>query len=528
MLFRSLSGRLLTLTIIFVMLTEVAIFLPSVARFREDYLIERMERAQIAALALLATPDDMVSAELEGELLATAGVLNIVLRRNEVRELILTSAMPPAVDMSYDLRDPGAWELIRDAMACALGPPGRVIRVIGAPTLGGGRAIEVTLPEDPLRRAMLEYGLRVLALSLVITAITAAMIVLSVRRFVVAPMARVIDNMRAFQDAPEDASRVMRPASGIREIAAAEQALADMQTDLRGALRQRARLAALGEAVAKISHDLRNVVMTAQLLADRLAASGDPAVRRVGPKLIRSLDRAEALCAATLGFGRAQEPAPDLRIVPLRRAVEDVRDEVFADAPLPGEAERAIPALARFVNAMPEDLAVVADSDQLQRILANLARNARQAIETAGRPGAVTVTALSIATGGAAGGATGGAAGGAAANATGGAADGTTATMVAIEITDDGPGLPARARDHLFTAFKGGARSGGSGLGLAIAAELAIGLGGRLSLVGSDGAGTRFRLELPRAKPAGKRAIPVMARRPDPGLAPEGDAGAAP
>jgi hypothetical protein len=519
MLFRSLSGRLLTLTIIFVMLTEVAIFLPSVARFREDYLIERMERAQIASLALLATPDDMVSAELEGELLATAGVLNIVLRRNEVRELILTSAMPPAVDMSYDLRDPGAWELIRDAMACALGPPGRVIRVIGAPTLGGGRAIEVTLPEDPLRRAMLEYGLRVLALSLVITAITAAMIVLSVRRFVVAPMARVIDNMRAFQDAPEDASRVMRPASGIREIAAAEQALADMQTDLRGALRQRARLAALGEAVAKISHDLRNVVMTAQLLADRLAASGDPAVRRVGPKLIRSLDRAEALCAATLGFGRAQEPAPDLRIVPLRRAVEDVRDEVFADAPLPGEAERAIPALARFVNAMPEDLAVVADSDQLQRILANLARNARQAIETAGRPGAVTVTALSIATGGAAG--------GAAANATGGAADGTTATMVAIEITDDGPGLPARARDHLFTAFKGGARSGGSGLGLAIAAELSIGLGGRLSLVGSDGAGTRFRLELPRAEPAGKRAIPVMARSPDPGLAPEGDAGAA-
>ena len=470
MLFRSLSGRLLLLTVLFVMLAEVAIFLPSVARFRETYLIERMERAQIASLALLATPDDMVSADLERELLATAGVRNIVLRRDEVRELILTSDMPPAVDVTYDLRDPAAWGLIRDALACAVAEPGRMMRIIGAPTMGGGREIEVTVPEDPLRRAMLDYGLRVLALSLVLSGVTAALIVISVRRFVVGPMARVIDNMRAFRDAPEDASRVIRPASGIVEIAAAEQALADMETDLRAALRQRARLAALGEAVAKISHDLRNVVMTAQLLADRLANSGDPAVRRVGPKLIRSLDRAEALCAATLDFGAAEEPAPVLRVVRLHRLVEGVRDEVFADAPLEGEAQTAAtPHRVRMINAAPADLTASADPDHLHRILANLARNARQAIEATGRAGMVSVSAA----------------------ARGG--------RVTIEIADDGPGLPARARDNLFTAFKGGARHGGSGLGLAIAAELARGLGGRLELLRSDTGGTRFRLDLPAA-----------------------------
>lgn len=463
MLFRSLSGRLLLLTILFVMVAEVAIFVPSVARFRESYLTERLERAQIASLALLATPDDMVSEALENELLNTAGVSSIVLRRDAARELILSRITPPAVDANFDLRDPGAMTLIHDALLCAIAPPGRTLRVIGYPTGGGGQMIEVTLDEDPLREAMLAYGLRVLWLSLAISALTAVMIVFSVQRFVVRPMTRVIDNMRAFRAAPEDAASVMRPSSGIREIAAAEQALAEMEIELRGALRQRARLAALGEAVAKISHDLRNVIATAQLFADRLAMSGDPSVRRVGPKLIRSLDRAESLCAATLDYGRAEEPAPELRSVSLRRLIEEVRDEVFPDE------EESAP--ARLRNDVPDGLCAMADPDHLHRILANLSRNARQALEAQGGGGIVLVRADI----------------------------GDGAGRVAIEVVDDGPGLPAKAREHLFSAFKGGARRGGSGLGLAIAQELAHGLGGVLTLAATGPDGTCFRLDLPLA-----------------------------
>ena len=64
---KSLSGRFLFLTIVFVMLSQVLIFVPSIAQFRADFLIMRIERAQIASLALLA--DDMISTDLEKELL---------------------------------------------------------------------------------------------------------------------------------------------------------------------------------------------------------------------------------------------------------------------------------------------------------------------------------------------------------------------------------------------------------------------------------------------------------------------------
>ena len=84
-MFNTLSGRFLILTIVFVMLAEVLIFVPSIARFRLDYLNTRIERAQIASLALLA--DDMLAPELEAELLQNAGVYNVVLLRNETRRV---------------------------------------------------------------------------------------------------------------------------------------------------------------------------------------------------------------------------------------------------------------------------------------------------------------------------------------------------------------------------------------------------------------------------------------------------------
>ena len=59
----SLSGRFLILTTVFVMLAEILIFVPSIARFREDFLLNRLERAQIASLALLA--DDMLAEDLD-------------------------------------------------------------------------------------------------------------------------------------------------------------------------------------------------------------------------------------------------------------------------------------------------------------------------------------------------------------------------------------------------------------------------------------------------------------------------------
>ncbi|PWK55878.1 sensor histidine kinase [Roseicyclus mahoneyensis] len=453
----TLSGRFLILTVIFVMLAEVFIFLPSIARFREDYLLARLERAQIASLALLAT-DGMISEELEEELLRNAEVLNVVLRRDAVRQLILSSDEMPAIAASYDLRDPSAFELMRDAMARLANPEAQVIRVIGEPVREAGLLIEITMPTEPLRMAMIDYGLRILALSAVISIFTAVLLFVAVQRLMVTPIRRLVASMMRYAEAPSDATRIITPQGRVRELRNAEDALQSLQTDLTGALKQRERLAQLGEAVAKISHDLRNMLSVATLVADRLEASEDPTVRRIAPRLVGSLNRAINLTEATLAFGRAEEPAPKLDRVGLRNLVEDV---------IENERLAADSAQITYACYVPADVSVRADPEQLHRVLSNLVRNARQAIAATGKPGEIRVTGT----------------------------DGPEAWV--IEISDTGPGLPQKAIDHLFQPFHGGARKGGSGLGLAICAELVRGHGGRLELARSGAGGTCFQVILP-------------------------------
>ena len=458
----TLSGRFLLLTTLFVMLAEVLIFVPSVARFREDYLLSRLERAQIAALALLAG-DDMIEPEVEEELLRTAGVFNVVLRRDELRQLVLSSEIPEPIHATFDLRDPSSFELIADAMARLIDREDRVIRVIGDPVREAGLLIEITTRSGPLRAAMIDYGLRILALSAIISIVTALLLFLAVRRFIVTPIRGVVDGMARYAAEPEDARNIMVPTAGVRELREAEEALQSMQTQLTGALKQKERLAQLGAAVAKISHDLRNILTTAQLLADRMEGSDDPRVARAAPRLVASIQRAVSLCEGTLAFGRAEEPPPRLELLRLR----DVAAEVI-------EAERlAAPESVAFRLDVPGWMTARADAEQLSRVLVNLVRNARQAIEGAGGAGEIAVEAREA------------------------------EDAQVIVVSDTGPGLPERARQNLFTAFRGGTRKGGSGLGLVIAAELVRGHGGRLTLEETGPGGTRFAIRLPRADALG-------------------------
>ncbi len=462
-LFRSLSGRLLSLTILVVMLVEVAIFVPSLARFRIDYLSERVVRAQIASLSVLASPDGMVSPELQKQLLEKTEALNIVLRSQGTRTLILARDDMAAVSETYDLRSMGTSEMIWDALVGLFGATGHdTIRVIGAPAGLAHEAIEITLDSRPLHEAMMDYGWRILSLSLVISVITAAMIFLAMRRFVVAPLLRVIENVKAFQQNPEDPERVIQPSSRIGELADAEKALEEMQKDVLSALRQRARLASLGEALAKISHDLRNMLSTGHLMADRLEMSRDPLVARTLPKLIGSLDRAISLCQRTLDYGKAEEAAPVLRQVRLRALAEEVA-EGLGLGPSSGAVTCRID--------IPEGRTVMADPEQLYRVLANLMRNAVEAIGATGRPGEVAL-ALTASEDGA-----------------------------EIRVRDTGPGMPAKALENLFRPFRGGMRRGGTGLGLAIAHELVRAHGGQLELISSTTEGTEFSIRLPNGRP---------------------------
>ncbi|ARE40925.1 Sensor histidine kinase in cluster with mercury reductase [Rhodovulum sp. P5] len=475
MFLNSLSGRFLLLTIAFVMLAEVLIFVPSVARFREDYLLSRLERAQIASLALLAS-DGMISEDLEAELLENAGVYNVVLRRNAARELVLSSPIPEPVHDSFDLRNASAADLVPDALRRLVDPTPRVIRVIGEPVREAGLLIEVTMGTGPLRAAMIDYGLRILALSAVISILTALLLFLAVRRLLVVPIKRVVNAMQVYAEAPEDARRIIAPTARVRELKEAETALQSMQSDLTGALRQKDRLAQLGAAVAKISHDLRNILTTAQLFADRMEGSADPAVARAAPKIVGALSRAVNLCENTLAFGRAQEPPPRLERVLLAGIVNDVVDSERLAA---GDDEIS------FSEDVPAGQTLRADPEQLHRVLTNLIRNARQAIAASGKPGEIGIRAD----------------------------EDETAWM--IHITDTGPGLPPKAQEHLFQPFQGGARKGGTGLGLAISAELVRGHGGTLTLCRTDGSGTRFEIRLPKSDAIFQ--APASSPKPSPG-----------
>src|SRR6056297_1335167 len=351
MFLNSLSGRFLILTVIFVMLAEILIFVPSIARYREDFLLNRLERAQIASLALLA--DDMIDTELEEELLLNAGVFNVVLRRDELLQLVLSSPMPGEVDATYDLRDATAFSLIGDALNRLITPEREMIRVIGNPFRDGGLLIEITLETSELRAAMIDYGLRILILSAVISVFTAGLLFLAVQILLVKPIKGVVGHMQSYAKAPEDARRIIDPSASVTELREAEQALQSLQTQLTQALKQKERLAQLGGAVARVSHDLRNILTSAQLFTDRIEMSEDPAVKRMAPKLVNSITRAVSLCESTLAYGKAEEPGPTLTRLRLAEVVGDVIESERLSV---GDGE------VSFAEDVPDQMMIRADS----------------------------------------------------------------------------------------------------------------------------------------------------------------------
>ena len=476
-----LSAKLLFLTILFVMVSEVLIYVPSIANFRQTWLQDRLEAARIAALVLDVAPQDMVPPALEASLLDSVGALAIARESGDGHKLLAVSDMPPRVDAVANLMDESPWTAVGEAFATLASSGPRVLRVMGwreegVPDRSGH--LEIVLSDRELRQAMLRYSANILSLSIIISVLTAALVYLALNGLLVRPMRRLTAAMIAFSRNPEDPARVVRPSRRGDEIGRAERELAAMQRQLSAALAEKSRLAALGLAVSKINHDLRNILASAQLVSDRLATLEDPTVRRIAPKLLSALDRAIRYTSATLAYGSAAEAPPERRRVPLAPIVEDVR------LALALEWRESI----AWVSSVPEGLDVDADPEQLFRILLNLARNAVEALESEGRGDpahdVITITAR------------------------------REGTVVMIEVSDTGPGVPPKAREHLFEPFRGAARHGGTGLGLAIAAELARAHAGSLHLIEGT-LGATFQLRIPdriveigeaRARPS-RRAV---------------------
>lgn len=451
--FKSLSARLLLMTLLFVMLAEVLIFVPSVAFFRLNYLVKKTEFAHLATLSLLASPDNMVSEELKEELLFRVGARSVVLHGANSRLLILSENMPSSVDAEFNLANRNPLALIEDAFMSLVIGPDRIVRILTPIENEPNSLLEVIIDESPLIDAMYDYAWNIFWLSLIISSLTAILVYLSLHWLLVRPMRRLSENMISFRRAPEKTSTSMIATGRGDEIGVAERELEIMQTRLRTALKQKQHLAALGTAVTKISHDLRNILSTSQIVSDSLAQIDDPKVQKIVPRLMTSIDRAIELCSQTLKYGKAEEREPKRERFLLEPLVNEVKTSVGMS-----DSSGIV-----WKNDIPTGLMLNADRDQFYRVLLNLCKNAVQAMETEGQ---IEIEARR----------------------------GNNRTI--IRISDSGPGLPAKARAHLFEPFSGSARAEGTGLGLSIANELVTAHGGEITLERTNETGTVFRVKL--------------------------------
>ena len=457
-----LSSRLLILTVLFVALAGLLILPSSLAQYEEGWLADRVRAGELASLAIEASPNKIVSGKLTGELRSGAGVVQVAVQSKGVMRLALAPdkpiSRPPYL---IDLREGASLESLEAPFETLFSGRDRLVRVIDRPHFRDGELVDVIASDGPLKHQLFAYLLRLLAIAVIISSVAGILVYLSLNALFVRPMQRITKAMERFRADPEDAAAVIRPSGRRDEIGRAEVELDRMQADLRAALTSRARLAALGEAVAKINHDLRNMLTSAQIASERLAQSGDPTVARAMPRLERALDRAVTLASNVLTYGKSDEAAPAVETLWLAPAIEAAAE----DAGLTPDGVR----LDLRVDSQAQ---VLADPDQLHRILVNLLRNGREALAARTEAEEAGIIAISLS---------------------------QSAADNIIRIADNGPGVPERVQARLFQPFAGSGREGGAGLGLAIARELAQAHGGDLTLAKSGPDGAVFDLRLPRA-----------------------------
>lgn len=467
----SLSGKLLILTIIFVMIAEVLIFVPSVANFRNVWLQNHLDTAEVASIVFLDNSDPMLSEDAQAQLLEATGSLAVAIRAGPISTMMATSDMPAEIDEHVDMTVMQPLASIRSALTMLISGEDHVYRVFGN-MKSRDATIELVQSDHRLRQALRIYARNVLLISLAISLITASLVILALYLIIVRPVRRLSSNMTDFSKEPDNAALILQPSGRSDEIGVAENRLAAFETDLHNTLRQRQHLADLGLAVSKINHDLRNILASAQLFSDRISKLPDPTVQRLAPKLLRSIDRAIDYTKSVLAYGKAVEAPPACRPHRLRTIADDVAELLGLDQP--GNID--------WRNEVPAQLEVELDAEQMFRVMVNLCRNALQAMERDLESEQSAVSRITV-------------------SATD--EDGE----VAVRIADTGPGISDAALKQLFKAFSGSSKVGGTGLGLAIAAELVRAHGGEISVEETSSAGTVFLVKLPKTAP--RRSLQV-------------------
>ena len=456
--FDGVAGQLFLYTVGFVLLAQILIYLAAIGIQRDRWVRDMVTSSEMAAMGAETMATRRVSDALADAFFETMGVYTVIVESGTQREVVLErGAAPQGPIVPIYLTSKGQVQSGPAALSHLFEPAGRQLHIFSQPILTKYNQIEVRVPEASLKQWLWASSGETALNSLIISAIAGALIYFTVYRLVVRPMKGLTESVSLFAQSP-DSPTIALPSAKSSEMRRALAELQVMHQTVSGAFRQRKRLADLGEAVAKINHDLRNSLSAAEILSEGLAQSNDPRVREAAPMLERAIERSITLAESTLRYGRAETPLPKLAPVMLK----DVVTEAMVEGLI------AWPSVQPRIE-IPSDLRVSADADHLHRIITNLSRNAAKAItDNTDRtiPGIVVARA---------------------------AKRGQT---VLIEISDNGPGIAPVAMGDLFQPFAKASSGGGAGLGLAIARELARGMGGELELSESGAQGTQFTLRL--------------------------------
>jgi signal transduction histidine kinase len=457
---RSLPARLLILTMSTVAVAGLLVLVPDFGRDRRVMLGEKVQQALIAALSAGAPGDSRMLAQRD-ELLRASGIeaVRIVDARGTTTVLAGDPAMRPAE--TFDLRHETEPQSLLRGLEAAIAGKDRLIQIVADSPSVPGAEIEFVMHQVTLSRALRTLDGPDVLLMLLIASAVGLLIYLALLILLVRPMRRLTSSITAFRDDPEHGVPLDAQSMTLLhddEISVAGRELAAMQRELRAALWRNSRLAALGTVVAKVSHDVRGILTPALLQADRLRRHSDPTVQRAGETMMQAFERIIDLVQRTLDFACEGPPPPSLTQIRLHRLLAEAADST-----------RAAVAPFEFDNQVPVEQEVKADRNHLYRVLVNLLRNAAEA-------GASRVCARVRRRDGA----------------------------LAIELADNGPGLPEAVRANLFRPFTSTSRHGGAGLGLAIARDLMLAHGGGIELVSTGRSGTVFRLTLPISERAGR------------------------
>ncbi len=242
---------------------------------------------------------------------------------------------------------------------------------------------------------------------------------------------------------------------------------------------QAQKMEAIGLLVAGVAHELNNplaaIVAFSQLI--RTDPNLPPDLRTQADLLVQESNRTRVIVQNLLDFARQRPPErveTDLR--GLVDGVLGLQSYIFGRNRMTVEVD------------IPSDLPrLPIDRSQIQQVLINLTVNAAQAIQEAGRPGRIRIQAA--------------------------AQDG--GRLVRIEISDDGPGIPASIADELFMPFVTTKQPGeGTGLGLSVSFGIVSAHGGSLRHEANAAGGATFIVELPTGREPAASAAPVTTAIP--------------